>query len=161
MKTILGLTDTDKIRSTLGISNNDLSDDEMDYRTIELELKLNLNRSEVDYVTIITEGESSAEDPTVDEQAQYDYLLMHALYFCITLIVPRLKLAATQKVGDGDNTLERFLNPKFDVMEVKYASKTSFYMSHLQGLLTGTPITTVGVSPISGAPPTYDPVTRT
>ena len=160
MKSILGITDTDKVRSTLGISDNDLSDSEMDYRTIELELKLKLNRDGVDYSTIITEGVSST-NPTVEEEAQYDNLAMYALYFCTVLIVPRLKLAATQKVGDGDNTLERFLNPKFDDMEAKYNSKASFYKTQLSDLINNTTTTTVGVSPLSGAPPTYDPVTGT
>jgi len=158
METILDtVTDTDQVRSVIGVSDRDLSDEEFDTPRVQLELTIAMDESSIDYTTVVTDGEGAT--PTVNEVKRYNYLKLHSLYFCAALVFPRLRLLATQKMSDGDNAMERFLDPEFSDMESKFSAKAQAYKNSLAAAISDTTVTTTIDSPLSGVAPSYDPVT--
>lgn len=153
------VTDTDQVRSVLGISVRDMDDDKLDTPRVELELTIAMTESAIDYATIIAEGTATSPAPSEEEKLRYQYLKLFSIYYCAVVIIPRLRLAATQKIGDGDNSMERFLNPEFDKLEKAYKSKVEAFKSALQDAISGTPTAATIYSPLSGVSPSYDPVT--
>jgi len=157
-ETILGtVTSTDQVRSLLGITERDLGDDKFDPVQVELELSVYLAEKSIDYVAITAAGEAGS--PSATETTQYNYLKLLCMYYAAVLLVPRLRLAAVQKVGDGDNTMERFLNPKFETTEETYKSKVATYLTALTDEVSDTTTQTDVPSLFSGVAPAYDPVT--
>lgn len=157
MADILEIINTTQVRSLLGVSDEDLSESEFDPDNVELELKMSLDEDAIDYDTIKAVSEGT---PTVDELKQYNYLKLYCLYAATIIVIPRLRLAATQKVSDGDNSMERFLDPKFDVLEGKYESKKAQYKRALEDTIAGSPTSDAPTySQFGSAPPAYDPVT--
>ena len=92
---------------------------------------------------------------------RHNYLKLYSMYWCAVIIIPRLKLAATQKVSDGDNSMERFLKPEFDKLEEAYNNKAGTYKLSLEDSISGSTTTSPTYSQFGSAPPTYDPVTNT
>lgn len=158
METILDtVTSTDQVRSVLGISDRDLADPEFDAPRVELELSMIMDANGIDYATVTTEGELAS--PSADQTKRYNYLKLYALYSCAVLIIPRLRLAATQKMADGANAMERFLKPEFALTEEAFKGKAETYNIALKEAISGN-VETVDVPSIfSGVAPTYDPVT--
>lgn len=155
---ILALTDTDQVRSIVGLSERDLDDAKFDPIRTGLELKVWLTGLGIDYATIISDGTTGS--PTTIQTSRYDYLMLTSTYKCATIIMPRVRMVSAQKLGDGDNTMERFVSPGFDQMVNDFRAATSSYLKSLVAAIASTTVATVaGVSPLSGVAPGYDPVT--
>jgi len=149
-------TDTDQVRSVLGLTEKDLSDKDFDVPSVELELIMALTEDGIDYTTVISEGTGAS--PSADQTKRYNYLRLYSIYSCAVILIPRLRLAAVQKIGDGDNSMERFTKPQFEKLQKSYESKVESFRIALQSAISGSATQTTINSPLSGVPPTYDPV---
>ena len=99
-------TDTDKIRSALGVDDEDIGDAQITDRNLDKELRLDLVSWLPTHAALYTSGTSvSATD---SEQMTSDALVLYSTYFCAVLMVSALRLAAPQQVSDGKNSLTRF-----------------------------------------------------
>jgi len=134
---ILALTDTDQVRSIVGLSERDLDDAKFDPIRTGLELKVWLTGLGIDYATIISDGTTGS--PTTIQTSRYDYLMLTSTYKCATIIMPRVRMVSM--VND-------------------FRAATSSYLKSLVAAIASTTVATVaGVSPLSGVAPGYDPVT--
>lgn len=152
-------TDTDQIRSVLGLSDKDMDDTQLVSRNLAVELKLDLVSWLPTYATLYDAG--LAPTATATEQSITDGLTMYCTYFCASLVSMSAPLAAPQSVSDGKNSMSRFSPMAWQDLTTKTSERMAFYKNLLQGLVgsvTGAvsnyaQFATVGlaVDPVTGA----------
>lgn len=143
----IGFTNSDSLRSTLGITEEDLDDTQLLARGLDKELSIDLLSWLPTAGDLIYTGTPE----------QIDSITLYSTYFCAYLASQSLRMAATQKVTDGANALDRFANIDWDAMQAQLKERSSFYKKFLLDSL-GT-VASSGVKRFSIVGSAYDPVT--
>lgn len=143
---VIGYTDSSQIRATLGIDEEDISDEDMLARNLDKELNLDLFSWLPNHESIAFTSE------------QEDALQLYATYFCAALVADSLKMAAPQSVSDGKNQLNRFSEASdWEKLKASLWSRAATYKKFLVDAL-GTPSVKT-IKMFSGVAASYDPVT--
>lgn len=148
-------TDTDRIRSVLGIDEADLADDAIVARDLNKELRLDLLSWIPDHQTHFEAADLSTA--TEEQISIADAITLYATYYCSVLVVKSLQLAAPQMVSDGKNTLSRFTPMDWQALYNYLAERAAFYRSLLLDLIS-TPLSSAPYNPLSGVGLSVDPV---
>lgn len=101
-------TNTDRIRSVLGLSAKDMSDAQVTDRNLATELRLQLASWLPTYATHYTAGKAPGATEALADIA--DGIELYCTYYCAQIIAtsPSLSLATPQQVSDGKNQISRF-----------------------------------------------------
>lgn len=152
----LALTDTDEIRSTIGVDSTDLSDAVIVDRMPDEDLEADLLTWAPTYQTVITEGLSAA--PTTEQRLKYLKLKIYAKYFLSALVASSGINSILQKQSDGANEAIRFTNVKLSDLVATLQAKADATKEELIELIT--PSGTGAYSHFGVASPNFDPVTN-
>ncbi len=151
----IAYTDTDQIRSVLGVDAKDMPDAQIMARALDKELKLELTRWLPSHSTLFTAG--TIGTPGEAEVAIADALQLYSTYFCAVLVIPSTQLAAPQAVSDGKNSMTRFAVNDWGRMKLELQEKQAYYKDMLVELSAST-VSSVGISLFSGVGLAVDPV---
>jgi len=154
MLSILG-TDTDRVRSVLGISEKDMSDERLTVRDLEKELNFDLTSWVTNLQTLLDNVNSGTA--TAIESSIVDAIGLYSTYFCARLVVPSLQMGALHSVSDGKNTMDRFATVNWDQLYDRMSERTAFYKKFISDNNVSVSITQV-FKPFSLASAAYDPV---
>lgn len=143
-------TDTDQIRSVLGIDDRDMTDAQIADRNLAKELRLDLVSWLATHATLNTSGTENEKDA----------LNLYCTYFCAALVAVSVQMAAPQKVSDGKDSLDRFATIDWANITRKLNERTEFYRKLMQQLMGETTVTTT-YSLFSAVGLANDPVTST
>lgn len=146
---ILGLTTTEAIRATLGVSEDslELPDEVFENHEIEDEIELNLvSWLPVDMTTILSGG-----DPLAIKR-----LRACAKYIGALLLLPSLTTSTASKQSDGQDEFQR--QPRdLALMKENLEELLARYQTALVDSLVTTPTTVFSI--MGRSSPSYDPVT--
>ena len=157
MATIL-YAELDGIRSVLGVSSKEMSDEQLSTRMLEQELRLDLANWVGNHVTLADAVNSGIA--TTTEIDTFDALGLYSTYFCAKLIVTSLQLAAIQSVSDGKNAMNRFTTIDYEQLYSRLSERVSFYKKFVtDNNSVTTTAATVAFKPFSIVGSSYDPVT--
>lgn len=156
MISILGLTDTDEIRSAIGVEEVELSDKDITNRRPQQDLEADLMAWVPTYPTVISEG--TAALPTDEQKLKYLQLKLYSKYFVSFLTASAGLNSILQKRSDGSNEAIRFTNVKMTELKNELASFRDDAKSQLIDLIT--PTTEDTYSQFGIVSPSYDPVTN-
>lgn len=149
---ILSLTDSDEVRSALGVTSRDVSDTFITSRNVDRELRIALNEWLPDYATRLATWNAD----TATYQTELDLLKSYAMYMSAYILSSGLEFLVVREISDSKMTAARFSNTKLDEIRTSMYSKASKFRRMLEeklGLPTnGTP------SIFSSVSPSYDPV---
>lgn len=146
MQTI-GYTDSDRIRAVCGITEEDLDDTQLLARGLDKELNIDL----------LSWFPTAADIAATGTDTQLDSLILYSTYFCAHLASQSLRMAATQKITDGANALDRFANIDWDAMQSQLKERAAFYKQFIVTSVGAT--VAVSFSMFSGVGLLVDPVT--
>jgi len=149
-------TDTDQIRSVLGVDDQDLSDPQITDRNLEKELRLDLLSWVPTHAASYELGISGSA--TDAEQSIADSLNLYCTYFCTILVIKSLQLSAPKSVSDGKNALSRFDTIDWQGLTLHLKERLAFYKVFIQDAASSTPIAPVYVL-FQGLSLTTDPIT--
>ena len=148
-------TDTDRIRSVLGVDDKDIKDNQVTDRDLEKELRLDLLSWVSNHAALYTTGTTGT--PTEPQKSVADALTLYSTYFCAILVVKSLQLAAPQAIADGKNSLSRFAAMDWQGMSAHLKERAAFYKTFIQDA-TATNAVTVYTA-FAGVGLAVDPVT--
>lgn len=150
-------TDTDAVRSVLGITEEDIKDDDLVARDLLRELRIDLNTWLPTHAAIYAYGDLTT--PTDTQVTQYDLLVTYAKYYCALLVArSTLALAAAQQVGDGKNTMARFTPFSLQQLQEQLAGKVMEMKNALATLFSAEATTVVSLAQFTGVGQAIDPV---
>jgi hypothetical protein len=149
-------TNTDKIRSALGLDDKDISDKQLTDRDLDKELRLDLTSWLPTHATLYTTGTST--EATDTQQLIADALVLYSTYYCSLLSARAMRLAAMQSHSDGKNTLERFATVDWQKIEMDLRERAAFYRDQLLALAAQS-VTQVEIKFFEGVGLAVDPVT--
>ena len=154
MTAILGLTTTDKVRATWGLTQSELPDTMLDALDLADLLTLELADLDLDYEAIQTAGEAAS--PSASERKLWYCLKAFATNFCAWKVTSSVRLAAPQKMGDGNNTFSRFQGA---ALEETCKEVAAGYLAALQALRSAADLSVVSPATlVAAAEPAFDPV---
>ena len=154
MQTLL-YTDTDKIRSVLGVDVKDVNDARITDRDPEKELRMDLLSWIPTHAALYAAGIANGASET--QISISDALGLYSTYFCGKLVAKSLQLAAPQAISDGKNSLSRFNTIDWQGLNNFLSERAAFYKSLLQELVVTTS-TTVDYIAFAGVGLAVDPV---
>jgi hypothetical protein len=155
MQTLL-YTDTDRIRSVLGVDAEDISDAQITDRNLEKELRIDLLSWIPTYAALVTTGTTAGA--TDSAQSIADAITLYCTYYCSVLVVKSVQLSAPQSVSDGKNTISWSGSVDWQALSLHLKERMAFYKVFLQDSLTATPVVPV-YNPFVGVSIATDPVT--
>lgn len=151
-------TDTDQIRSVLGISRKDLSDEQLISRNLEKELQLDLSSWVPNHATIYSQAYSGVA--TDIQQNMSDSITLYSTYYCAKLVLTTLQMGLKKSISDGKNALNRFDAVDWDKLYDRMSERVTFYRQYVvqnnTTVATTAPVSRIMFS-ISGS--SRDPVT--
>lgn len=155
MKTLL-YTDSDKIRGALGLTPQDVTDDQICNANIEARLQEDLDGWLPTHATVQTEGRATAA--TAAQKRAWLQLQLYCQFRAALFFTPILSTLVAQKIADGQMEMQRFSNAKLSEIEEGMRTQADHYQELLSPSLDadGVPFTAFGVST-----PGSDPVTNT
>jgi hypothetical protein len=121
----VGFTDTDKIRSVLGLSEKDSPDSRLVVRDLEKELNLDLSSWISGIQTIVDSVSYGSTIPA--ELNIVDAIGLYSTYFCAKLVIPSLQMSAIQSISDGKNSMDRFSSINWDSLYNQLSERVAFY----------------------------------
>lgn len=154
---ILTLTDTDEIRSALGVDDKDIADALITNLNPEVDLQADLMTWVPTYQTIISEG--AAGTPTDEQTLKYLKLKLYAKYFISAIFASSGGNSILQKLSDGSNEGTRFTNVSLAKLQLDLQGRADGAKAALELLIT--PTTGASYSHFGTVQPAYDPVTNT
>jgi hypothetical protein len=152
----LALTDTDEIRSAIGVDLTDLTDDIIVDRKPEEDLESDLLMWVPTYATIISEGVTGT--PTTAQRLKFLKLKIYARYFLSAIVTSSGINSILQKKSDGANEAIRYTNVKLSELTEALYKRADQAKADLLYLIAEEDSTIY--SPFGTAPPAYDPVTN-
>lgn len=152
-------TDTDFLRSLLGVSEKDLPDKRLIDRNLEKELSMDITSWMSNHAAI--SNLVNMGTATESEVATMDAITMYSAYFCAKLIIPSLQLGVAQAISDGKNSMDRFSAVDWDKLNDRMSERVAFYKKIAQGYMSLPEPSQTTFSPFSIANPASDPVTNT
>jgi hypothetical protein len=156
MQTLL-YTDTDQVRSVLGLSSKDLDDAQLVSRKLDTELKLDLVSWLPTHAALYATGNDVGAADADKNIA--DALVMFSTYFCAGLVGMSLPLGAPQSISDGKNSMARFTPHAWQELTSKSQERMSFYKNLLQELVSTATGAVTNYSQFAGVGLSIDPVT--
>jgi hypothetical protein len=136
-------TDTDQIRSVLGISRKDLSDEQLVSRNLEKELQLDLSSWVPNHALIYSSANSGAA--TDIQQNMADSITLYSTYYCAKLVLTTLQMGLKKSISDGKNALNRFDTVDWDKLYDRMSERVTFYRQYV----TANNQTISSVAPVS------------
>lgn len=152
----LQITDSDMVRSVLGIDETDVSDALICNMNPEEDLEADLLTWAPTYATIITEGLTSS--PTTVQRLKLLKLRLYCKYFIAAMVASGGQNSILQKESDGANEAVRFTNVKLSKLQEDIQKKVDSLKEELELLID--PDSGVGFSLFGSVSPAYDPVTN-
>lgn len=157
---ILKLTDSDSVRTALGVTDKDVSEEYFDQSDLETELELQLHSWLPDYTSIVATAVSGS--PTTDEERAFSHLCMYAKYFCADVVSKSTNFMVAQMESDGENEYQRYQDNKLEKLIDSIHRKISKHRAFLADYAASTfsadeEVTTY--SQFGKASPSSDPVT--
>jgi len=149
-------TDTDQIRSTFGLEEEEVSDDLLSFRGLEKELKLDLIDWLPTHATLYAAGKSISATDT--QKSITDALNLYCTYFCCSISAESLPMLAAQAITDGKNGMDRFSTIDWKALSKYMSGRMAYYKSLILRLNASTSTTTT-YSPFTKVGLTTDPVT--
>jgi len=147
-------TNTDAIRSSMGVDDVEIPDEKMSALHLEEELLLDLSIWLPNAQQIFDDAEFSAV-PTLDQIQKGRTLKLFSQWFCAARALS-IWLYYPQRISDGVQDMRRFSNLDLDEL-AKNAEKTA---NKYKGILLGLEGTPIQFHALLGkASPNYDPVT--
>ena len=157
---ILKLTDSDSVRTALGVTDKDVSEEYFDQSDLETELELQLHSWLPDYISIVTTAVSGS--PTADEERAFSHLCMYAKYFCADVVSKSTNFMVAQMESDGENEYQRYQDNSIDKLvgsiRRKLATHRDFLANYAVTAFSADAETTT-YSQFGKATPAYNPVT--
>jgi hypothetical protein len=123
-------TNTDKVRSVLGVDAKDVTDLQITDRDIEKELLLDLLSWVPTHATLYTTGTTSYANST--DKSIADAIGLYCTYFCSILMLKSLQLATPQTVSDGKNSMNRFATMDWSGLASHLKERAAFYKLFVQ-----------------------------
>jgi len=151
-------TDTDQIRSVLGVDSSDISDQALLDRNLDKELRLDLLSWLPTHAALYAVG--VATDASETARSTSDAITLYCTYYCAVLSAQSLKFSAPQQVGDGKNTLSRFPTMDWDKLIRDLSGRAAYYKGIVSDLTAQT-ATVASITLFSGVALAVDPVTST
>lgn len=142
MKTVIGLTDTDQIRSVLGLTPSDAPDDLLLHRKLDVELRLDMATWIPDAATRY--DASRLPTATQTEKDIAEALELFSAYFCAGLLARSGPLLVAQEIADGKNSLARFTPIAWDKIQSDMAAQAAKYKGIIEALIAATTDTATG-----------------
>jgi hypothetical protein len=147
-------TDTDAIRSAVGVTTREVSDDLLTQQKLESQTKVSLYGWLPDHATRYAAG--TATDATDQEVYVKDLIVLYCTYFGAVRVVEMI-MALRRRVGDGKSEVERFDVNWLELLEILKGR-----LDEIQNLLEEElGLSSGGPSYFGKAVPDYDPVTNT
>ena len=157
MEQITAYTDTNAIRGSLGVDDQDCPDSLIVQSNLELELEVDLYEWLPTHAAIFSVGSQTGAD--ISDAVKKNYLLLYAQWYCAYELACRF-LAFPQIVSDGKNQLNRFAKLDLEVVKQNAASRMAKYKGKLDALENNV-VAAAGLSILAISTPGYDPVTNT
>ena len=107
MITIL-YTDSDKVRSVLGVSDRELLDQTMLDLEIEDQLLLNLPEVYPDHVALAAIAEGPNAELTAEQDLAWRVLRQYVKYRAATYLLPQFQMITWKRLSDGDVDQTRY-----------------------------------------------------
>jgi len=155
MQTIL-YTDTDRIRSVLGVDDQDLSDTKITDRDLVKELRLDLLSWTPTHAALHAAGILNTATET--EQSIADAITLFSTYFCAVLVIKSIQLSAPQAISDGKNSMSRFAVIDWQALTLYLKERMAFYKVFVQDSASAAPVT-VTYNLFAGVGMSTDPIT--
>jgi len=156
MQTIL-YTDTDQVRSALGLDAEDMSDAMITSRNLEMELSLDLAGWIPTHSSLYAAG--IANTATEEEKNVSSSLVLYSTYFCCDLVFDSVQMAAPQSVSDGKNSMSRFTPQDWQKIEDRIKARKASYKKMAQELSSS--FTGIRIKLFAGVNLATDPVIST
>jgi uncharacterized membrane protein (UPF0182 family) len=157
MTVLFSYTDSDKLRSVLGVSVEELEDAIIAYRDLEKEINVSLHDWLPNHATIY--GAGNGIGATADQVYQADLLVLYCTYYAGFLVLTS-PLTAIQKISDGKNLTERFSSTDPKAMQGALLLRAQNYQGLLLAAQGQTTTNSLMLTQFSGAGLADDPVTR-
>jgi hypothetical protein len=152
---ITAYTDTDAIRSALGVTDNEVTDAMLVDQRLALELTVDLDGWADGHAAAFAAGSLQGADAAA--QLKANYISLYAQWYCAERVITNMKLAIPQMISDGKTEMRRFQMMDMDAVERAASARAAHYKSLLSLALGGTAETVMSFA--SRSTPTYDPVT--
>lgn len=145
-------TNTDEIRAVIGVTDNEVSDDQLLDMLLEKRLLSELHNWLPAHAALFDTG--AASGATADAENDKRNLEIYSAYYCASHI-NFFQLAIPNSAGDGKNAFKRFEGVDFDELSAKLRGEAEKFKDAILEEETGVPAL-FGISS-----PDYDPVTNT
>ncbi len=152
----LKLTDTDQVRSVIGIDSTDVNNTQICDMKPEEDLESSLLSWVPTYQTVISEGAAAAA--TDAQKLKYLKLKLFSKYFIAGMVVSGGWNSILQKQSDGANEAVRFTNVSLRELKKDIEDRASKLQEELLNLIV--PDTAEAYSQFGAVSPAYDPVTN-
>lgn len=151
-------TNTDAIRSALGVTASEIADAQITDLGISDQLLFSLETVYPDYATLKTAIDGGSA--TDAEKRLWKALQLFCMYESAYIMTPELQTLLAQKITDGDAEMQRFQKDNLEDTISRIIQARNKYVSILTAANTGiiAPKTLVH---FGTAQPAYDPVTNT
>jgi len=156
---IHGLTDYDKIRGSIGATDNEVLDGMLDSMDLPGQLVADLNSwlTGKPYATIITEGNSGGA--TEEQLLALTRLKLYALWYCSEKQARHLSLAIPASISDGKSQMKRFEGVDFEALRSRCAAAAAAEKVSLKALINSETEVITGLTVAVASAHVYDPVT--
>lgn len=142
-------TTTDQIRSALGLTPEDVADEQIISRGLDKELGIDLTSWLPTHATVYANGGDTS-----------NALQMYCMYYCCGMMIPALKLATPKDISDGKNSVSRFDPVDFDKIQAQMQDRQLYYKRFLLDALSAGSSPAVHVSLFKAVGLATDPVTN-
>lgn len=157
MATIL-YTDTDQIRSVIGVDESDVSDKSLIDRNLDKELRLDLISWLPTHAALYAAG--AATDASEASRSISDSITLYCTYYCAVQAANSLRMSAPQQVSDGKNSLTRFQTIDWNQIIKELSSRAAYYKGIISDLTAQT-LSVTSITLFAGVGLAVDPVTST
>jgi hypothetical protein len=148
-------TSTDQIRAALGVTEREVTDDQINNLNVRDQLIFSLKPVYPDHATLWAKS-----NPTDDEKLIKSALILFCQYESAVIMAAQLQMITAQKITDGDAEMQRFQKDNLDETIQRIISMRDRYANALKSSVPGfqTPAAIVHFGTVQ---PAYDPVTNT
>ena len=153
---LLGVTNSDAVRTALGVSDEELNDEYIESSEVAIELQEDLaDWCSLSISDLIDNFESST--PDADKLRQLRLISLYAKYFCAYTIAQAADLLFVERQGDGQNDSQRSRRTSYNDLLNRLSASMNKYRDMVNAS-AGDPVSSPA-SVFSGVIPGFDPVT--
>lgn len=152
---IFGVTDTDAVRSALGVAEEEVGDAYIESSKVELELEEDLaDWCSLDIGALVANSELTSPDAV--QLRQLKLVSLYAKYFCAYVLAQAADLLFVERQGDGQNESQRSRRTSYDSLIDRLLASMNKYRDMVNAS-AGDPVSSPA-SVFSGVTPGFDPV---